>query len=375
MSNTTLEVVSTLAEDVAGALPPPWGDVVPEFIGDLLGFFFPPDNSTPSTVTLEQIVAAVSAIVAQQFTLNDIVQATSGIGATANTFASDTGPGVNVPFPSNINQALKDDPSGIFANLYIFLQNAVTGSDPTLLIDPMTSMATESTGDISPADSNLQAAFLPTFAYGVSTFLMLATYWVALAVSAQGPTVVASLPLQGAVDRLTGAPFFGQKGLIAYAAASSSAFLTLVQERLSQVGPATPFSYFADLDHQEFGVYFQDNGEPVTGFDPSGLTAVLDVIDSSGNVVQETVSWPGNLPLSQPGAPNVVYCVQNPNNTQQQTDAVAGVQSSYVSLLQQTIFNNYFDPGLMTQTIQQWNASVTKLQAAIAGTAGGSNTP
>ncbi len=364
---TALEVAAA----VANAFPPPWGRVSSSSItaiGDILSYFFGTSSGSQPSPTLQEILTALD----QTFTRQDIETATNDITQVVQTFDSATDPdqvippnvppppGPTYPLPSNINQELTTNPDSPFSKLYNMLNAAIFGSQDYPVVPGIISMSTTTQGDICPADSNLQAAYLPTFAFGVSTYLLLTNYLISLAYSVGGTAAIADTNINTAYNNLAVTPFLGTPGgWIQYASSAISPFESLVEARLQQIS-AFPYSQPDDTPPWEevYAVCLSDSGEPVDNFDPSGLGANLD---------NGWVAWPGNVSTSWPNnAQNVVFCAAS-DNSQADTNAIQALYSQYVDLMRSTIYVNYFDPGKMSSLIQAWNAGVSKLSSSEQG--------
>lgn len=171
------------------------------------------------------------------------------------------------------------------------LEEISTGGALPALSTAINQMGTSETGDICTPNTNSQAAYLPTFALGVSTYLLFAKYWIAMAASAGVSPSDLPAYAKTPIYNLNMASTSGSLGWINYAQAVSLAFQTLVAARLSQVGPATP--YFIYRNGATF-VYFRDSGEPVDGLHPDNLFVNL-VVPGQPQAFRH-VFWPGKFP-------------------------------------------------------------------------------
>lgn len=344
----------SIASAVASALPPPWDvtGVAADVLGDVLDFFFG-GTTAPQGPTLQQIVDALD----QQSTIAAITSANDAITSSSQIFLSATS-NDTLPLPASVNQALTSDPDGTFSTLYNFLHNTVTGTTPGALIDPITSMATaDATGDIFTAGTNEQAAYLPTFAYGVSTYLLLTTYWVSLTYSVNKTVDRGEVSLQEVIAQLSTTPVHGQPGWIGYAEWACAQFTTRVEARLAQVSPETQYSFW---DHMLppttlYASYIADTGAPVQGFDPTGLPAQFGL-----------PSWPGTqggVTLVSEMPAHAVYAADAGDNDQAVYDTVAKLRDAYVERMRQALYDNYFDAGVMSRTIADWKTALARLQA------------
>lgn len=356
IAQTALEIASAVSD----ALPPPWNvaGTALEVISDILPFFFP--DASEDGASVDQVIT----VIAQAFEQQDIYEAVSAIATTAHVFASYTAPGaLDIKFPASVNDALKNHPGDAFAQLYTFLQNAIGGIDESALLEPITSMESDASGDVSIQFANKQAYFLSTFAYGVSVYVLLASYWISLAVSTDGPIAAIDMDVDVPINNLADAGLSDNSGWIQYATAAVDAFSQLVEDRLGQVSPVTPGTFGI---HEISVSYFADEGTPVTNLNPSSLGGTFEVWTGPGAstyTIDTFVGWPGNFLSYMPADTNAVFAVYNPFG-QDQSGAVQPVREAYCELMRQTLYNNYFDPGAMTQTIQGWTTALAKLQYA-----------
>jgi hypothetical protein len=348
---TSLEIASA----VATAAGPPWEAVgtACEVIGDILEYFFSSntDGSSPSVPTLSQIDAALL----QQSENNAIQSAYATISNALADFKGFT-EGSTIPLPASISAGLKDDPDGPFATLYNTLYQTVTGVDQgNAYKNAVGSLASSTGGDVCVLGGNQQATYLPTFAYGVSVYLLLTSYWVSLAYAVDGPAAKDELALEPAISTLRDVPVYGPvNGWIDYAQTVCSTFDTDVQNRLGLISPETPYEASAFLESSTFLSYFVDNGETVAGFDPTSCPG------------PNMAPWPGDDLVSDylpSGLGNVAYAVFAGDNDPSVYSAVTVVQQNYVSLMKQTLYNNYFDPVQMQNTINMWNKALTRLES------------
>jgi hypothetical protein len=354
---STAETAFKIAGAVAAATPPPWGEALgagAEVISDVLGFFFPSeDGASSSGPTLQQILAGV----AQQFTHAEIQTATNAITATASIFHNQAKNAAPLPKGMTIKEATTQDPQGVFSLLYDLLQKIVGGNDRSLIL-PITSMATDVQGDVCLLYGHAQAAYLPTFAYGVSTYLLMTEYLVGLAFSVGGPDAVQDTEFLAAIGNLT-EPFYGQNGWIGYAEAVNQSFRDAVTHRATFIHDAIPFT-FPDSSippNPVPAVYFQDFGEPVANFDPSHLY-----------LSDHSYGWPGNAVDLSKAPDGAVFAVPNPWSTQERADQVHEVREQYIVLMFDVFYKvNYFNPDVMLMTIDSWKKSLAKLQAAARG--------
>lgn len=351
-----------IAIDIAEALPPPWDEVtgIVSTFADLFNFFFSPNDPAPSTSAL---VTIFQTLLVQEFTDNNINTQISNLNSLVNSFNGWTF-NATEPIPPSLAEGLGGDNSEysqfqeVYGALNDLINGFANGSLPAL-IDVITQMETSDvgTGDICNVDTNPQAAYLPIFAWGVTIYLLFAKFWISMAASANASSSVLSQNASMPIFNLTSANCLNQppsQGWIAYAQAVSQSFQNSVAQRLQAVGPA--ISYYV-AHNGTYYVYFQDAGEAVAGFNPESLSVTLTTyVDSKPT--STTVPWPGNVPLedvwSETDNRYVVFAAST-DNSQNETNAIAGLCGQYMALMQQTIYSNYFDPDDLAKTIQNWN--------------------
>lgn len=361
------ETALTIASTVAKAFPPPWGPaaaVAATTVGDILNYFFPDTGATPPAATLLQIADALKA----QSTADQISLAHSQIGGTLSSFLSATY-NADTPFPSSVNAALTEDPGGAFATLFKILSDAVTGITPDALSTPITAMTSSSQGDVCTTGSNEQAAFLGTFAFGVSVYTLMASYWISLVTAVDGKADSTNISLNEVVNQLTATPAMpdGTAGWIAYAEAACTALNNLIAARTSQVSPATPISFWDDqlFSGDDYAVYFADTGDPVANFDPTTLALPASpVIDGWPGS-----EWGGTEPLITHLGLNSVYAMSYTDaNAAAVTAQVQQLRETYVAGIQEAIYKNYSDAGAVETAIASWKVIVQRIQAVAGGT-------
>ena len=357
-SAETAEIALEIAATVAEALPPPWDAAAPitTVISGVLKLFFSDSTSPSQAPTLEQIVGAMRDLAAE----GEIKDAKDQITTLLQNFISQTNSSISLP-PS-IDYALNQESSGVFSTLYHFLHDTVTGVGNGELWNAITSMATDQGGDVCKAGDNLQARYLPTFVYGVSTYVLLAKYWVSLAYSVNRTLTPDMLSLDEVINQLGTTQVEGQPGWIGYADMACRSFEAQVEARLNQVGLVTPFSYHPSLLSGEYFVaYFTDNGSAVDGFDKTPLAPALGLPSFPGAMHGPLPVKGGGYPPDLPDGTVYQLYVQN------EPPAYVPVQQlrqAYVEQMREVIYANYFDVSKMQQTITHLREALGQLQAA-----------
>lgn len=347
-----------IAVDVAAALPPPWDATTPlvSTFADLFNFFFAPASDPAPNIS--ELAAIFTTVLQQEFTNSTIQAQTADLNTIVNVFNGSTYNATD-PIPPSLEAGLSEEQYSHFQMVYYNLLDWVNGNAhgglPGLL-NIVSQMQSAETGDICTKDTNQQAAFLPTFVLAVTIYLLLAKYLIAM-VAAAG-VEAADLPpyAEMPIFNLTSATCLNQppsQGWIAYAQAVSQAFAPLVAARLNLQQIPNPIDYYAEHNGTYY-VYFQDFGEPVEGFNPWSLSVELNTY-RGGNFGNYTVPWPGNVPFETVEAANVVFAVQT-DNSQDDFNSVQSLRNQYHDLMLQTIYNNYFNPGDIANTIQTWNS-------------------
>ncbi|HET7460245.1 MAG TPA: hypothetical protein VFJ82_03320 [Longimicrobium sp.] len=366
-TNTTeadLNTALQIAGMISGTLPAPFGTIASitlNTLDEFLPYFFGGgDGSGPPPVTLAQI----GQLIAAQEVDDTITSALAVFNALLQTYQSDT-TNVSMPFPSSMDPAILDDPDNSFSNLYNLLHASVTGSSSDSGFDLLTQISkltSGTSGDICQTGSNLQAAFINAFSVGVSLYITLWEFIIAMYYAVQK-----SLPatfigeIQGAINQLSSTPVYSQPGWIGYATNVMASFNGAVTTRTGLVSAGIPITFGGWLWDTEYAVYFIDKGEQVANFSPATLPLNYNGLPP----------WPGSTgetePVVESMPPYAVYAAASTQDNQALiNEDVNGLSQSYVTAMQQQIYVNYFDPSQLQSVLQAWDNGVTNLKNAIA---------
>ena len=344
-----------IAGTVASAAAPPWSVVgaTATLIGQVLEYFFN-GTTTPSPVTIEDIAQQLQ----QQSATEQIREATASINTTLSSFFAKT-ENIDLPLPTSVRKGLRGP--GQFSNLYNFLEKVVTGNDASDLVRPINSMAeaADPAANICLLNGDRQAAFLGTFAYGVSVYTLIATYWTSLVASVDGVVDSSNISLGEAINRLaaTTVPADGSKGWIAYAEKARKAFFLKVNRRMEDVGLATPFDWFERLFETRPTVIYFSDGQPVDRFHPETLqTSPLPPWPGTRLI-------PGDFAITRCPSGAVYAAGVNPLAPGNVPADTTNLRNRYFVALQQQIYKNYCDPNAVADSIQQWKKTVERLRA------------
>lgn len=374
--NTIFQQAVSIAASVAGCTAPPFGGAVVMAaelgLGDLLRDLFPDSGSQSDPI--KPIVYAVTNAITEEFVKNDLKGYIDDITWAQNQLTTLTGE--SVPTPKSIQAALTHDPDGAFATLYNFLHTEVSGNGR--LVPALTHLAVaDDQGDINQVDGNAQATYVPTFAFGVSTYLMLATYWATL-VTAVEPAAINDTSLYVVANYLTSTPTSGKVGWIDYYQSAVNEYVKKVNDRLAEVNnsPAdgvrvysAPGYMFKEYD----AILFSDNGGPVDNFHPNPqvLKFWADFDQQVNGRPPCEVVFPGDLGNITCCCPNAVFALNigtdpvPPSGQDWIVDKCNTLRSQYITLMEQTLHANYFDPNLSQAMVADWQANLAKVQKAL----------